>query len=152
MSGFLGNLLGSLMGGGQAGSGTQAGTQGAGGVAGIAGLVGQAINAAGGPAGILQKFQQAGLGNVAQSWVGSGENQSVSPQQVQSVFPTQQIDAWAQQHGIPAGMASQVLAQFLPHAVDAQTPNGAVPPSGTPQADPSNIDFAGLIGRLTGRG
>lgn len=143
MSGFLGNILGNILGGGQAGGASASG---------IGGLIGQAINAAGGPAGVIQKFEQAGLGDQARSWVGQGENQTVTPQQVQQVFPTGQIESWAQQHGIPSGVAAEVLAHVLPHAVDAQTPDGSVPPAGAPQADPANIDFAGLLGRLAGRG
>ncbi len=137
MSGVFG-LLGGLFGGG---GGTQAGA---------GGLLTEVINAAGGPAGILQKFQQSGLGDKAESWIGQGHNLPVSAEQIAQVFPPQQLDSWAQQHGLPAGVASQVLAQFLPHAMDHATPDGTVPPAGTPQADASNFDFAGMIGRLTG--
>lgn len=134
MSGILGQL-GSLFGGNaQASAG---------------GLLSQVINAAGGPAGIMQKFQQAGLGDKVQSWVGTGHNLPVSAQQIAQVFPPAQLDAWAQQHGLPAGVASGILAQFLPHAVDASTPDGTVPPAGSTRTGP-NIDFASLIGRLTG--
>ena len=138
MSGILGSILGSLMG---SGGSTQAGT---------GSLLSQVINAAGGPAGILQKFQQAGLGEKAQSWIGSGHNLPISAEQISQVFPPAQLDAWAQQHGLPAGVASQVLAHFLPHAVDATTPDGSVPPPGSPAADTSNIDFGSMIGRLGG--
>ena len=144
MSGLLG-MLGGLFGGqGSGGQGSDA-HQGAG------GLLTQVINAAGGPAGIAQKFQAAGLGDKVQSWIGTGHNLPISAEQITRVFPPEQIDSWAQQHGLPAGVASQVLAQFLPHAVDQTTPDGNVPPTGTPQADASNFDFAGLIGRLTGK-
>ena len=138
MSGILG-MLGGLFGGGSAQGQNAAG-----------GLLAQVINAAGGPAGIAQKFQQAGLGDKVQSWIGQGHNLPVSAEQISKVFPPEQLDAWAQQHGMPAGMASQVLAQFLPHAVDQTTPDGTAPPAGAPQPDASKFDFAGLIGRLTG--
>ena len=141
MSGFLGSILGSLMGGNAQGGGS---TQ-----AGAGNLLSQVISAAGGPAGILQKFQQAGLGDKAESWIGSGHNLPVSAEQITQVFPPEQIDAWAQQHGLPAGVASQVLAHFLPHAVDATTPDGTAPQPGTPASDTSNIDFSSMIGRLT---
>jgi uncharacterized protein YidB (DUF937 family) len=139
MSGFLGNILGSLMGGG------------GGSPAGAGNLLSTVMSEAGGPAGILQKFQQAGLGEKAESWIGGNHNLPISADQIEQVFPPAQLDAWAQQHGLPAGVASQVLAHFLPHAVDATTPDGAVPPQGSPAAAPSGMDFGGMISRLTGQ-
>ena len=138
MSGLFGNIMGHL--GGLLGSGTAQAT--------AASLVSQAVNAAGGPAGIAQKFQQAGLGEKVQSWIGTGHNLPISAEQVARVFPPAQIDAWAQQHGVPAGVASGILAQFLPHAVDAATPNGTVPPAGSPQAAGAGIDFVSLVKRF----
>jgi uncharacterized protein YidB (DUF937 family) len=137
MSGLFGSVLGLFQG--------QSGAQ-----AGAGNLLSQVINAAGGPAGIAQKFEQAGLGEKVQSWIGTGHNLPISPEQITRVFPPEQIDAWAQQHGLPPGVASQILAQFLPHAVDATTPDGTVPPQGSPQANTSNIDFTSIVGRLVG--
>ncbi len=143
MSGVFGSLLGQL--GGMLGGSSNA-------QSGAGGLLSTVINDAGGPAGILAKFQQSGLGAQAESWIGSGHNLPVSAEQIAQVFPPEQLDAWAQQHGLPAGMASQVLAHFLPHAVDATTPQGTVPPPGAPEADAGNFDFSSLIGRLGGLG
>ena len=71
MSGVFGNLLGQL--GGMLGGSSNA-------QAGAGGLLSTVINAAcGGPAGILAKFQQSGLGAQAESWVGNGHNLPVSP-------------------------------------------------------------------------
>ena len=81
----------------------------------------------GGLAGLLGQFQNAGLGNIAQSWVGSGPNQPVSPQQLQSVFGEGQVNSMASQAGMqPHDFLSQ-LAQHLPNAVDGMTPNGRLP-------------------------
>ncbi len=111
-------ILSSLLGGGAAGaqSGAQSGGQAAGGVGGLMSLV--------------SRFQQAGLGNVAQSWISNGQNHPVTPQQLQSVFGEQQVNQWAQQTNMqPHDLLSQ-LAQFLPHAVDGVTPQGQVPQGG----------------------
>lgn len=113
----VGGILSSLLGGGG-----QAGAQ-AGGASGPM---------AGGIGGLLQRFQQAGLGNVAQSWVGGGQNQPVSPQQLQSVFGEQQVNQWAQQSNMqPQDLLSQ-LSQHLPNAVDQMTPNGQVSSNDSP--------------------
>jgi uncharacterized protein YidB (DUF937 family) len=74
--------------------------------------------------GLLSQFQNAGLGNVAQSWVGTGPNQQVSPDQLHQVFGDQQVNQWAQQANMqPHDLLSQ-LSQYLPHAVDKMTPGG----------------------------
>ena len=110
MSGIMGSLEGLMQGGGTAG--------------GAGNLLSEAFQSAGGVSGIVSKFQQAGMGDKAQSWVGSGGNMSLAAEEVTKVFPPQQIESWAAQHGIPAGAAAGVLAHLLPHAVDSQTPNG----------------------------
>ena len=111
MSSVLSSLLG---GGGQTGGQGQAmGGQGMGG-----GMM------AGGIGGLMSQFEQAGLGHIAQSWVGNGANQSVSPDQLQSVFGQSQVQNMASQAGMqPQDFLSQ-LSQHLPNAVDQMTPNG----------------------------
>ena len=105
----MGGILSSLLGGGQSGG----------------------SGMAGGLGGLLSQFQRAGLGNIAQSWVGNGSNQPVSPQQLQSVFGSDQIESMASQAGMqPHDFLSQ-LAQHLPSAVDGMTPNGQVSDDGS---------------------
>lgn len=123
MSGLLSGVLGSLMGGGNnaGGGGVSAG--------GAGGMLSELFQSAGGVQGIMSKFQQAGMGDKVQSWAGQGANQPLSTNELTSVFPQGQIESFAASHGIPAGMATQLMAHLLPHAVDSQTSNGQ------PQAD-----------------
>ncbi len=115
----MGNILGSLLGGGQGGG--MAG-QGAGGGLG---------NLGGGLGGLMAQFQNAGLGHVAQSWVGNGQNQPVSPQQLQNVFGESQVQSMANQAGMQPNDFLSQLSQHLPAAVDGMTPNGRLPDEGT---------------------
>jgi uncharacterized protein YidB (DUF937 family) len=120
---LLGSVLGSLM-GGQAQQSPVAGV-----VSSIlgGGATGSAGGAGGGVAGLLNQFSQAGLGNVAQSWVSNETNHAVTPQQLQQVFGEQQVNQWAQQSNMqPHDLLSQ-LAHFLPQAVDGVTPQGQLP-------------------------
>ena len=79
---------------------------------------------AGGLGGLLSAFEGAGLGHIAQSWIGNGPNQSVSPDQLTSVFGQNQVNSMASQAGMaPHDFLSQ-LSQHLPQAVDGMTPNG----------------------------
>ncbi len=77
--------------------------------------------------GLVQQFENAGLGHVAQSWVGGGPNQPVSGDQVQQVLGSGFVQQFAQQHGIDPGMASAAIAQLLPHLVNHVTPDGQIP-------------------------
>ena len=104
----LGSIVSSVLGGG-----AQQGEQAAGG-----GL-------AGGLGGLLSRFDQAGLGDVARSWVGNGANQPVSPDQLQSVFGRDQTQAMADQAGMDHGDFLDQLSQHLPRAVDGMTPGGS---------------------------
>jgi uncharacterized protein YidB (DUF937 family) len=77
--------------------------------------------------GLVQQFEAAGLGQIVQSWIGSGANQPVNPQQLQSVFGDNQVQSMASQAGMqPQDFLSQ-LSRHLPHAVDAMTPDGRLP-------------------------
>jgi len=139
---ILDSILGSVMGGNNAASSPMGGILGSllggGGGGGAGGMLGSLLGGGqqqpqqqggmgGGLGGLLQKFQQAGMGGVANSWVGSGPNQQVSPDQLQQVFGQEQVNQWAQQSNMqPHDLLSQ-LSQYLPHAVDRMTPNGQVP-------------------------
>jgi uncharacterized protein YidB (DUF937 family) len=86
----------------------------------------------GGIGGLVQAFQQGGLGNVVQSWIGTGQNLPISAEQLQSVLggeggPLAQI---AGKLGMnPADVAGH-LSQLLPQLVDTATPDGQLPQGG----------------------
>jgi uncharacterized protein YidB (DUF937 family) len=81
----------------------------------------------GGLQGLIERFEQQGLGHLVQSWVGTGENLAITPDQVQSVLGEPHIQAVAQKLGLSAGDVTNQLAGLLPHAVDSVTPDGALP-------------------------
>ena len=81
----------------------------------------------GGLGGLLEKFQQGGLGNVTNSWIGSGQNQPVSPNQVGSALGPNTIKTLAQQSGLSEDELTKQLSQVLPGVVDKLTPNGRLP-------------------------
>ena len=119
----MGGVLSSLLGGGQ---GAMAGQQ----APGLGGMMGGG-GMGGGLSGLVSSFEQAGLGHIAQSWVGNGPNQSVSPQQLQGVFGEQQVQGMASQAGMEPGDFLSQLSQHLPAAVHGMTPAGQLPDEGT---------------------
>jgi uncharacterized protein YidB (DUF937 family) len=81
----------------------------------------------GGLGGLLDKLEKGGLGNVANSWVGSGQNQPVSPGQLGSVLGPDIIKVLAQRSGLSEEEISKQLSQILPGVVDKLTPQGRLP-------------------------
>jgi uncharacterized protein YidB (DUF937 family) len=80
----------------------------------------------GGLGGLIDRFKQAGLGHLADSWIGTGPNQPVSPDQLEHVFGRQQVETMAQQSGMGKGSFLSQLSQALPSVVDRMTPNGRI--------------------------
>jgi uncharacterized protein YidB (DUF937 family) len=94
-------------------------------------LGGQQGGGTGGLGGLLSRFQQAGLGHVADSWVGNGPNQPISPDQLHNVLGEERVRSMADQAGVaPTDFLSQ-LSQHLPNAVNGMTPDGQLPDEGS---------------------
>lgn len=83
----------------------------------------------GGLGGLVRAFQQNGLGQLVDSWVGTGQNLPASPGQIQQALGPE-VQELAQQHGMSADAVSQALSQFLPGLIDHLTPNGQLPQGG----------------------
>jgi uncharacterized protein YidB (DUF937 family) len=81
----------------------------------------------GGLGDLLQKLEQGGLGPAVQSWVGNGQNQPVSPQDLHSALGQEQVQQAAAQTGMGTQELLALLAQNLPAIIDKMTPNGQVP-------------------------
>ena len=81
----------------------------------------------GGIEGLLAKFQQAGMGQQAQSWIGTGQNMPITPDALSQILGHGQMSQIAQQMGISPDEAAGGLSQALPHVVDQMTPGGQIP-------------------------
>lgn len=77
--------------------------------------------------GLLDKLQNGGLGNVVNSWVGSGQNQPVSPGQLGPALGSDLLKTLAQRSGLSEEELTKQLSQVLPGVVDKLTPAGRVP-------------------------
>lgn len=150
--GLLDSVLGAALGGGNSGSG---GGQAellkmvigmlAGG--GQGGQGGAASGGLGGLGGLLEQFQRSGLGEVAGSWVSTGQNLPISPDQLGKVLGGDQIAGMASKLGMNQGDLLGQLSQMLPQVIDQLTPNGQVPQ----QIDAGGIDLGSLLGGLLRR-
>jgi uncharacterized protein YidB (DUF937 family) len=116
LDGLAGQVLGSLSKSSGAGQG--------GVVEAISGLI---ANHPGGLGGLVSEFERGGLGGVVASWVGTGANLPISPDQLQSVLGSEKLQSIAAALGISHQEASSQMAELLPQIVDKLTPAGAVP-------------------------
>jgi uncharacterized protein YidB (DUF937 family) len=119
---ILSNLTGALEGTPAAGT---AGAAASGGLA--TQIIGMIQNHPGGLGGMLQSFQQSGLGHVFQSWVGTGQNLPVNAEQLRNSLGSGWISKIAQATGLPADQIEQQLSNLLPQIVDHLTPHGQLP-------------------------
>ena len=91
------------------------------------GLLHMIQNQPGGLQGLVQAFQEKGLGGLASSWVSTGENLPINSDQIHQVLGSEQVQALAAKAGISPESAGAAIAQLLPTIVDKLTPNGQVP-------------------------
>jgi uncharacterized protein YidB (DUF937 family) len=120
LDGLLGGALGGLLGGGN--SATPAQAQGP-----LLQMALQLLQQNGGISGVIGKLRQAGYGAQADSWVGTGENQPISPDALQQVLGHGQLGDLASKLGLAQGAAAGGLAAMLPQIIDRFTPQGQIP-------------------------
>jgi uncharacterized protein YidB (DUF937 family) len=81
----------------------------------------------GGVAGVVSQFEKNGMGPTVRSWVGTGANQPVSPDQVHQALGADTITQLAAKAGISTQDLLQKLSQALPQVIDKLTPAGVIP-------------------------
>jgi uncharacterized protein YidB (DUF937 family) len=110
-----GGGLGDLLKGGLGGSGTGSGLGGLGGIL------------SGGLGDLVKQFKNAGKGDVADSWVSTGQNKSIAPADLDKVLTPEQIAFLTERTGLSREELLAGLAEQLPQAVDELTPQGRLP-------------------------
>ena len=81
----------------------------------------------GGLGGLLNKLQQGGLSDQTKSWVGTGQNQPVSPGQIGQALGPNIIKTLSQLTGLSEDDLNKQLSQGIPVIVNWMTPNGRLP-------------------------
>lgn len=98
----------------------------------VAGLLGK-DSSIGGLAGLVQAFQKNGLGEIVNSWVSTGQNLPVTPNQIEQGLGNDLLSQLASKAGLSSGTASSQLSGILPDLVDKLTPNGKIEAGGLEQ-------------------
>jgi uncharacterized protein YidB (DUF937 family) len=81
----------------------------------------------GGLNGLISQFTSKGLGDVVGSWVSTGKNLPISPDQLQGVLGNDAIKNIASKLGMDSNALTSQLSNLLPDVVDKLTPDGKVP-------------------------
>ena len=102
----------------------------------------------GGIGSLVNSFNKAGMGDIVQSWIGTGQNQAVSPGQLSQVLGGGAIGQIASQLGVDQSQTGSILAKLLPHVVDQLTPQGQVHADHNSGGDLLNSAIGALTGKL----
>ena len=81
----------------------------------------------GGLSGLVQQFQNAGLGKIVQSWISTGANQPINVQQIEQALGSDRVKQIAARVGLDPNVVSQKLSTILPQIVNHLTPKGELP-------------------------
>ena len=101
----------------------------------------------GGLEGLVAKFQQAGLGDVIGSWIGTGQNQAISGEQLSNVLGNESLSGLANSLGVNSSDLAGQLSNILPGLIDKLTPAGQAPAGGLGNTG----DLMGALGALLKR-
>ena len=99
----------------------------------------------GGLQNLINQFNSKGLGDIIGSWIGTGQNKSISADQIQNVIGSEALSGIASKLGINVSDLSGQLSNLLPGVVDKLTPDGKVP-EGDIMSQASDL-LGGLFGK-----
>lgn len=105
----------------------------------------QMLGGQGGLQNLISQFEAKGLGDIIGSWIGTGQNKSISPDQLQNVFGSDALSGIANKLGLNVDDLSAQLSNILPAVVDKLTPNGKIP-EGDIMSQASDL-LGGLFGK-----
>ena len=105
----------------------------------------------GGITGLMQTFQQGGLGAIVSSWMGQGQNLPVEPSQLQQVLDSSIVNDLVQKSGLSQSSVLSHLSTLLPVVVDKvfSSPAEADPTMASALA-PTQLDVTTLMTSVLG--
>lgn len=89
-------------------------------------VLGGLLNQSGGLEGLLGKAKEIGIEDKVGSWIGTGDNQAVTPNQMENLLGSDAVQGVASKLGLNVQQILPLLAQFLPLIIDQLTPKGKI--------------------------
>ena len=75
---------------------------------------------------LVGNLQNSGLGDIAQSWLGDGDNSGISRSQIESIFGSDKIQNAARELGADQNDLLRGLQDMLPQVVDKSSSGGSL--------------------------
>lgn len=125
--GGLGDILGSLFGGGPSGAKPVGSNPMPGGLGPLLGGAAAGSVLSGGLGRLINDLQNSGQGRAAQSWIARGPNQEIAPSDLQKALGSDELDALVRRTGLSRDDLLEGLSQNLPDFIDQLTPDGRLP-------------------------
>ena len=79
---------------------------------------------------LVERFRRSGHGEAADSWVSTGPNKPLAPDQLEQAIGPETLDSLTQHTGLSRDELLSRLTRELPDAVDKFTPQGRLPTEG----------------------
>ncbi len=111
-------------------------------------ILGGILNQVGGIQGLLGKAREMGIEQTVASWVNTGQNDPVSPDQIHNLLGHETVQNVAQKLGFNVQQVLPLLAQFMPMIIDQLTPKGQVDQGATGAA---GVDLGDVIASVLGK-
>ena len=81
----------------------------------------------GGLRGLIDRFREGGLQDIIASWISTGPNKPVTPNQLHDALGSETVDDLSRETGMPREDLLSQLSRLLPGVIDKLTPQGQVP-------------------------
>jgi len=90
-------------------------------------LIKQYVEKEGGLDAVVNNFQNGGFKRQVDSWISTGSNKAISSIEVGQAIGIEKIKKLAESAGVDVHKARDLLAEYLPIAIDKATPEGKLP-------------------------
>ncbi len=91
-------------------------------------LIKDYVEKQGGVEAVVKQFETSGFANKVRSWVSTGPNQPINTIELQQALGLDKLAEMARNAGLPVDKVKDLLAEYLPVAIDKVTPEGKLPP------------------------
>jgi uncharacterized protein YidB (DUF937 family) len=109
----------------------------------LVGVIGELLTQPGGMGALVQKFEQAGMGDIIKGWISTGPNPKIDATQLANALGSDTIKALAAKSGMDQNALLSGLAAQLPQLIDQLTPDG-----NAVEGDQLQKALGGLLGKL----
>ena len=93
-------------------------------------LIKEYVEKQGGLDAVVKDFQSGGFKKQVESWISTGQNQAISAIEVGQAIGIEKVKKLAEAAGVDVNQARDLLAEYLPIAIDKATPEGKLPSKG----------------------